>query len=159
MTPLMSIPGNIDPVPVTRPAEPRPDGKIDLVGLSKAEMRAALTEAGLDAKGAGFRCAEGEGGRGAQYDWPRVGTVEEQGEVVEAEQVPAGPPDVNPLAPGAADELGKIGLVVGGTGVAGGPDTGQVAGKKFEVDVQAGSEAHFGVGHNQVVAEGVQQPG
>jgi 23S rRNA (adenine2503-C2)-methyltransferase len=58
MTPLMSSPGNIDPVPVTRRAEPRPDGKIDLVGLSKAEMRAALTEAGLDAKGAKLRAKQ-----------------------------------------------------------------------------------------------------
>jgi 23S rRNA (adenine2503-C2)-methyltransferase len=58
MTPLMSSPGNIDPVPVTRSAEPRPDGKIDLVGLSKAEMRATLTEAGLDAKGAKLRAKQ-----------------------------------------------------------------------------------------------------
>lgn len=58
MTPLMSSPGNIDPVPVIRPAEPRPDGKIDLVGLSKAEMCAALTEAGLDIKGAKLRAKQ-----------------------------------------------------------------------------------------------------
>ncbi len=54
----MQIPGHIDPVPVTRPAEPRPDGKIDLVGLSKAEMRDALTGAGLDAKGAKLRAKQ-----------------------------------------------------------------------------------------------------
>jgi 23S rRNA (adenine2503-C2)-methyltransferase len=58
MTPLMSSPGHIDPVPVTRPAEPRPDGKIDLVGLSKAEMREALTTAGLDARGAKLRAKQ-----------------------------------------------------------------------------------------------------
>jgi 23S rRNA (adenine2503-C2)-methyltransferase len=58
MTPLMQSPGNIDPVPVARPAEPRSDGKIDLVGLSKAEMREALTTAGLDAKGAKLRAKQ-----------------------------------------------------------------------------------------------------
>jgi 23S rRNA (adenine2503-C2)-methyltransferase len=58
MTPLMSSPGHIDPVPVARPAEPRPDGKIDLVGLSKEEMREALTAAGLDAKGAKLRAKQ-----------------------------------------------------------------------------------------------------
>jgi 23S rRNA (adenine2503-C2)-methyltransferase len=58
MTPLMSSPGNIDPVPIARLAEPRPDGKIDLVGLSKAEMRDSLTAAGLDAKGAKLRAKQ-----------------------------------------------------------------------------------------------------
>ncbi len=58
MTPLMSSPGNIDPVPVARSSEPRPDGKIDLVGLSKTEMRQALTVAGLDAKGAKLRAKQ-----------------------------------------------------------------------------------------------------
>ena len=58
MTPLMSSPGNIDPVPVGRPTAPRPDGKIDLVGLSKAEMREALTAGGLDAKGAKLRAKQ-----------------------------------------------------------------------------------------------------
>ena len=58
MTPLMSSPGNIDPVPVARPTAPRPDGKIDLVGLSKAEMREALTAGGLDAKGAKLRAKQ-----------------------------------------------------------------------------------------------------
>jgi 23S rRNA (adenine2503-C2)-methyltransferase len=54
----MSSPGNIDPVPVARSSEPRPDGKIDLVGLSKTEMRQALTVAGLDAKGAKLRAKQ-----------------------------------------------------------------------------------------------------
>jgi len=54
----MSSPGNIDPVPVGRPTAPRPDGKIDLVGLSKAEMREALTAGGLDAKGAKLRAKQ-----------------------------------------------------------------------------------------------------
>ncbi|MEP6786201.1 MAG: 23S rRNA (adenine(2503)-C(2))-methyltransferase RlmN [Sphingomonadales bacterium] len=55
---LMPIAGHIDPVPVARPAEPRPDGKIDLVGLSKDAMRSALSEAGLDAKGAKLRAKQ-----------------------------------------------------------------------------------------------------
>jgi len=58
MTPLMQSPGNIDPVPVARAPEARPDGKIDLVGLSKTEMREALTTAGLDAKGAKLRAKQ-----------------------------------------------------------------------------------------------------
>ena len=58
MTPLMSSPGHIDPVPVARPAEPRLDGKIDLVGLSKAEMRGVLAGAGLDDKGAKLRAKQ-----------------------------------------------------------------------------------------------------
>ncbi len=58
MTPLMSSPGHIDPVPVARTAELRPDGKIDLVGLSKDAMREALTTAGLDAKGAKLRAKQ-----------------------------------------------------------------------------------------------------
>jgi len=58
MTPLMQSPGNIDPVPVARPLEVRADGKIDLVGLSKAEMREALSAAGLDARGAKLRAKQ-----------------------------------------------------------------------------------------------------
>ena len=58
MTPLMSSPGNIDPVPVARPVEPRPDGKIDLVGLGKPALREVLSEAGLDAKAAKLRAKQ-----------------------------------------------------------------------------------------------------
>ena len=58
MTPLMPSPGHIDPVPVARPAEPRADGKTDLVGLSKTEMRGVLTDAGLDEKGAKLRAKQ-----------------------------------------------------------------------------------------------------
>jgi 23S rRNA (adenine2503-C2)-methyltransferase len=43
----MQIPGAIDPVPVPRATPARADGRIDLVGLTKAEMRAALAAAGL----------------------------------------------------------------------------------------------------------------
>ena len=37
----MQIPGHIDPVPVPRAATPRDDGRTDLIGLPKAEIRAA----------------------------------------------------------------------------------------------------------------------
>src|SRR5690606_5725615 len=50
MTTAMPIPGHIDPVPVPRP-EPAAEGaRVELVGLSKAEMREALAAAGLDEK-------------------------------------------------------------------------------------------------------------
>jgi 23S rRNA (adenine2503-C2)-methyltransferase len=58
MTPLMSSPGLIDAVPVARHADPRPDGKIDLIGLGKAELRAALETGGLDAKAAKLRAKQ-----------------------------------------------------------------------------------------------------
>jgi asparagine synthetase B (glutamine-hydrolysing) len=44
-TNLMPIPGPIDPVPVPRRASPRADGKVALVGLSKAQIREALEAA------------------------------------------------------------------------------------------------------------------
>ena len=45
----MQIPGHIDPVPVPRAVTPRDDGKTDLIGLSKAEIRAVLETAGMEA--------------------------------------------------------------------------------------------------------------
>ena len=54
-TPLMPIPGLIDPVPTPRAVTPRADGRIDLVGLPRAEITALFAEAGLDAKGAKLR--------------------------------------------------------------------------------------------------------
>jgi 23S rRNA (adenine2503-C2)-methyltransferase len=54
----MPIPGHIDPVPVPRPASRREDGRIDLVGLSKAEIAAALAEAGLEPKQAKLRAKQ-----------------------------------------------------------------------------------------------------
>ena len=45
-TDLMPIPGPVDPVPVPRAASPRADGRIDLVGLSKDEIRVAFEAAG-----------------------------------------------------------------------------------------------------------------
>jgi 23S rRNA (adenine2503-C2)-methyltransferase len=58
MTALMPIPGHIDPVPVPRPKAAGADARIDLVGLSKAEIRAALAEAGLDERQAKLRAKQ-----------------------------------------------------------------------------------------------------
>ena len=47
-TAIMPIPGPIDPVPVPRAAQPRADGRVELVGRSKDAIRSALEEAGLE---------------------------------------------------------------------------------------------------------------
>ena len=59
MTAIMSIPGHIDPVPVPRP-EPAADAdsRVNLIGLSKAEIRAALAEVGLDERQAKLRAKQ-----------------------------------------------------------------------------------------------------
>ncbi|MGQ0659799.1 MAG: 23S rRNA (adenine(2503)-C(2))-methyltransferase RlmN [Sphingosinicella sp.] len=54
----MPIPGLIDPVPVPRPAPAGDEARVELVGLSKAEIRAALAEAGLDEKQAKLRAKQ-----------------------------------------------------------------------------------------------------
>jgi 23S rRNA (adenine2503-C2)-methyltransferase len=54
----MQIPGHIDPVPVPRAAPARADGRVDLVGLSKAEIRVALAKAGLDERQAKLRAKQ-----------------------------------------------------------------------------------------------------
>ncbi|MGV3481648.1 MAG: 23S rRNA (adenine(2503)-C(2))-methyltransferase RlmN [Sphingobium sp.] len=54
----MPIPGHIDPVPVPRPNVPRTDGRIDLVGLSRDQIRATLADAGLDPKQAKLRAKQ-----------------------------------------------------------------------------------------------------
>ena len=54
-TNLMPIPGAVDPVPVARAPQARDDGKINLVGLTKAQMCAALEDKGLDARQAKLR--------------------------------------------------------------------------------------------------------
>jgi 23S rRNA (adenine2503-C2)-methyltransferase len=51
----MQIPGHIDPVAVPRVPTLREDGRVDLVGLSKEQIRAELEAAGLDAKQAKLR--------------------------------------------------------------------------------------------------------
>jgi 23S rRNA (adenine2503-C2)-methyltransferase len=59
MTAAMSIPGLIDPVPVPRaPAAADADPRVNLIGLSKAEIRTALAEAGLDEKQAKLRARQ-----------------------------------------------------------------------------------------------------
>jgi 23S rRNA (adenine2503-C2)-methyltransferase len=57
-TNLMPIPGAIEPVPVPRAAPARIDGRIELVGLSKTQIRAALENAGLDARQAKLRAKQ-----------------------------------------------------------------------------------------------------
>ena len=57
-TTLMSIPGQIDPVPVARDITPRADGRIDLIGLSAARIRELFEEAGLDARQAKLRAKQ-----------------------------------------------------------------------------------------------------
>jgi 23S rRNA (adenine2503-C2)-methyltransferase len=54
----MQIPGHIDPVPVPRAATPRDDGRTDLIGLPKAEIRAALEAAGMEPKQAKLRAKQ-----------------------------------------------------------------------------------------------------
>jgi 23S rRNA (adenine2503-C2)-methyltransferase len=54
----MQIPGHIDPVPVERAPTLRADGRIDLVGLSKAAIRDELESAGLDLKAAKLRAKQ-----------------------------------------------------------------------------------------------------
>lgn len=51
----MPIPGHIDPVPMPRNITPRADGRTDLMGLPREQIRELLAEAGLDAKQAKLR--------------------------------------------------------------------------------------------------------
>ncbi|MES2057975.1 MAG: 23S rRNA (adenine(2503)-C(2))-methyltransferase RlmN [Pseudomonadota bacterium] len=57
-TTLMSIPGHIDPVPVPRSFVPRSDGRIDLLGLSKLDLRMALETSQLEPKQAKLRAKQ-----------------------------------------------------------------------------------------------------
>jgi 23S rRNA (adenine2503-C2)-methyltransferase len=57
-TNLMPIPGPVDPVPVPRGANPRADGKVELVGLPKEGIRAALEAAGLEPRQAKLRAKQ-----------------------------------------------------------------------------------------------------
>ncbi|AOL23225.1 23S rRNA (adenine2503-C2)-methyltransferase [Erythrobacter litoralis] len=57
-TNLMTIPGQVDPVPVARDITPREDGRVDLIGLPKARIRELFEEAGLDAKAAKLRAKQ-----------------------------------------------------------------------------------------------------
>src|SRR3954462_3616936 len=55
---MMQIPGHIDPVPVPRPAYAGDDARLDLVGLSKDQIREALAEEGLEPKQAKLRAKQ-----------------------------------------------------------------------------------------------------
>ena len=57
-TALMPIPGTVDPVPVQRAVSPRADGKTELVGLPKEEIRRVLEQAGLEPKQAKLRAKQ-----------------------------------------------------------------------------------------------------
>ena len=57
-TALMTIPGQIDPVPTPREVTPREDGRVDLIGLSRPRITELLIDAGLDAKGAKLRAKQ-----------------------------------------------------------------------------------------------------
>ncbi len=54
----MQIPGNIDPVPVPRAASVRVDGRAELVGLTKDQIRGELESAGLEPKAAKLRAKQ-----------------------------------------------------------------------------------------------------
>lgn len=54
-TALMTIPGQVDPVPAPRDITPRADGRIDLMGVPKERIQELFAEAGLDAKQAKLR--------------------------------------------------------------------------------------------------------
>ena len=56
--PPMQIPGHIDPVPVPRNVTPRADGRVDLMGLSKAQIHVLFADAGLDEKQAKLRAKQ-----------------------------------------------------------------------------------------------------
>ena len=62
-TNLMQIPGHIDPLTVPRPnlvdgVTPREDGRVDLIGLPRAQIAALFVDAGLDAKAAKLRAKQ-----------------------------------------------------------------------------------------------------
>ncbi len=57
-TNLMPIPGPVDPVPVRRAAVVRADGRTELVGLAKDQIRSALEAAGLEPKSAKLRAKQ-----------------------------------------------------------------------------------------------------
>ncbi len=57
-TDLMTIPGQVDPVPVARDITPREDGRIDLIGLPRPRIRELFGEAGLDARQAKLRAKQ-----------------------------------------------------------------------------------------------------
>ncbi len=57
-TPLMTMPGHIDPVPLPREVTPRADGRVDLTGLSRAAITDLFALAGLDPRAAKLRAKQ-----------------------------------------------------------------------------------------------------
>ncbi|RKF19420.1 23S rRNA (adenine(2503)-C(2))-methyltransferase RlmN [Altericroceibacterium spongiae] len=57
-THLMTIPGQVNPVPVARDITPRADGRVDLLGLPKKRITELFADAGLDAKQAKLRAKQ-----------------------------------------------------------------------------------------------------
>jgi 23S rRNA (adenine2503-C2)-methyltransferase len=57
-TSLMPIPGPVDPVPVPRALVARADGKLELIGLPREAIRAALEAAGLEPRQAKLRAKQ-----------------------------------------------------------------------------------------------------
>ena len=57
-TTLMTIPGQVDPVPIARDITPREDGRVDLIGLPRPRIRELFAEAGLDARQAKLRAKQ-----------------------------------------------------------------------------------------------------
>ncbi|MEM9312816.1 MAG: 23S rRNA (adenine(2503)-C(2))-methyltransferase RlmN, partial [Pseudomonadota bacterium] len=55
---LMTIPGQVDPVPVARDITPRADGRLDLIGLPRPRIRELFAEAGLDQRQAKLRAKQ-----------------------------------------------------------------------------------------------------
>jgi 23S rRNA (adenine2503-C2)-methyltransferase len=58
MAAIMQIPGHIDPVPVPRVITPREDGRVDLLGLSRDQIRAELEAKTLEPKQAKLRAKQ-----------------------------------------------------------------------------------------------------
>ncbi len=58
VAPPMPIPGHIDPVPVPRAKTLREDGRIDLIGLGKDELRQTLLDAGMEPRQAKLRAKQ-----------------------------------------------------------------------------------------------------
>src|SRR5918997_1233653 len=57
-TTLMPIPGPIDPVPIPRAHPPRPDGRVDLIGKTKDQIKEALEQGGLEPRQAKLRAKQ-----------------------------------------------------------------------------------------------------
>ena len=55
---LMPTPGPHDPVVTTRPITPRPDGRLDLIGIPRPQIAHLFAQAGLDTKQAKLRAKQ-----------------------------------------------------------------------------------------------------